>query len=107
MKVLMRMVLLGCVVAGSGIGIGQTVPPVPVAPTTPAAAPAPADSAKQIAAMEKKLADWPQLERYRADNAALAPVESGGSGWYFMGTRLRMGGDGDQIQESFFRGSRM
>jgi lysophospholipase L1-like esterase len=91
MKGLMRIILLGCVVAGSGIGIGQTVPPVPVAPTTPAAAPAPADSAKQIAAMEKKLADWPQLERYRADNAALAPVESGVQRVVFYGDSITDG----------------
>jgi lysophospholipase L1-like esterase len=32
------------------------------------------ETAKEIAAMEAKLADWPQLGRYRADNAALAPV---------------------------------
>jgi Lysophospholipase L1 and related esterases len=43
---------------------------------------APADSssthlAKEIASMQARLADWPQLEHYRAANAALAPVPAG------------------------------
>ena len=42
-----------------------------------AAAPAPVDTAKQIATMEKKLADWPQLGRYRADECGAG---SGGTG---------------------------
>ena len=33
-----------------------------------------ADSASHVAAMEAKLADWPQLARYREANAALPPV---------------------------------
>ena len=35
------------------------------------------DAAKQIATMQAKLADWPQLGRYQADNASLGPAESG------------------------------
>lgn len=41
----------------------------PVAP-----APSSADMAKEIATMRARLADWPQLEHYRAANAALPPV---------------------------------
>ena len=42
-----------------------------------AAAPAPVDTAKQIATMEARLADWSQLAKYRAANAALAPAADG------------------------------
>ncbi len=63
--------------------------PAAIAPTpalTPAVAQTPArlppastavEMANEIAAMEAKLADWPQLGRYRADNAALTPVAEG------------------------------
>ncbi|HEX3572673.1 MAG TPA: capsular biosynthesis protein, partial [Acidobacteriaceae bacterium] len=52
------------------MGWGQTT----AAPATNVPPAAPAVSAKEIAAMETKLADWPQLGRYRAENAALAPA---------------------------------
>jgi lysophospholipase L1-like esterase len=35
-------------------------------------APAPVDTAKQISTLQAKLADWPQLGRYKTENAALA-----------------------------------
>ena len=89
MRYLMRMVCLGCVVVGSGFGLGQ-MPPVP-APPPAAAATAPVDPAKQIATMEKKLADWPQLERYRADNAALEPVGAGEQRVVFYGDSITDG----------------
>ncbi|WP_254061688.1 SGNH/GDSL hydrolase family protein [Granulicella sp. L60] len=70
-KILRCAVLLACV---SGVGYAQTgqvggatsamVPPVAV----------PVELAKRIATMEAKLADWPQLARYKADDAALAPA---------------------------------
>jgi lysophospholipase L1-like esterase len=44
----------------------QTVPAAPAV-----AAPAASDPQKQIETMQKKLADWAQLDRYRAANAAL------------------------------------
>jgi lysophospholipase L1-like esterase len=88
MKLAVRMVLVGCVAWGSGIAVGQVggTAPAESAPTpvqTPAAAPTSAfmppvsmtaEGAKEIATMEAKLADWPQLGRYRTDNATLAPV---------------------------------
>jgi lysophospholipase L1-like esterase len=52
------------------MGWGQTT----VAPATGGAPAAPVLSAKEISAMEAKLADWPQLGRYRAENAALVPA---------------------------------
>jgi lysophospholipase L1-like esterase len=47
-----------------------------------------ADSTAQIAAIEAKLADWPQLERYRAANAALAPAAVGEERVVFYGASM-------------------
>ena len=57
-----------CLVGGMGWGQTTAAPATTVAPTAPAL------SAKEISAMEAKLADWPGLGRYRAENAALAPA---------------------------------
>jgi lysophospholipase L1-like esterase len=56
-------------------------------------APAPAvvalvDPAKQIATMQAKLNDWPQLERYRAENAALSPAAAGEQRVVFYGDSI-------------------
>ena len=64
-------VLSGCVSVMAVTGWSQTQAGT-VQTVTPAAAPV--DTAKQIAALEKKLDDWPQLGRYKAENAALGPV---------------------------------
>jgi lysophospholipase L1-like esterase len=61
---------LALVCLAGGSGWGQTTP----APATESASAAPALSAKEISAMEAKLADWPGLGRYRAEDSALAPV---------------------------------
>jgi len=66
MKIFVCNVLLTCLPFVTAIGQAQT--------TVPAAAqatPAQADAAKQIATMQAKLADWPQLNRYHADDATL------------------------------------
>ncbi|QNI37265.1 SGNH/GDSL hydrolase family protein [Edaphobacter albus] len=55
---------------------------------TPAPAQAPVDSAKQIATMQQKLNDWPQLARYRDANAALPPVASGEKRVVFYGDSI-------------------
>ena len=60
---------------------------------TPAAAPvtvAP-DADKQMAAMAAKLADWPQLGRYKADNAALAPASADEKRVVFYGDSITDG----------------
>jgi len=82
MRVFGRMVWLGSVVLMSGMGWPQTAAPAQVPASPPAASQAPSsvstaaapDMAKQMATMEAKLADWPQLARYRDANKALAPV---------------------------------
>ncbi|WP_433970702.1 SGNH/GDSL hydrolase family protein [Tunturiibacter lichenicola] len=104
MKSLGRAVFSGCVtvmigmiwtggVAYSQSGtMGSTVPPpasVPAPAPTPAAAPV--DVEKQIATMQAKLADWPQLARYKADNAALGPVGAGEQRVVFYGDSITDG----------------
>ena len=84
MKVLGRVVLLGCVGLMSKAGYSQAAP-VTGATT---AAPAPVDTAKQIATMEAKLADWPQLGRYKAENATLGPVATGEQRVVFYGDSI-------------------
>jgi lysophospholipase L1-like esterase len=72
------------------------ISPLP-AQTTPAPAPAPAQTAsatpstrtpEQIAAMQTKLNDWPQLDRYRADNAALPTPAAGEQRVVFYGDSI-------------------
>jgi lysophospholipase L1-like esterase len=67
----MKKTFAGLMISGifwaASAGWGQ----VTAAPTTDVA---PSVSAKEIATMEAKLADWPQLGRYKADNATLAAV---------------------------------
>lgn len=55
------------------------------------AATAPSSStpmAKEIAGMQAQLADWPQLERYRAANATLPPVAAGEQRVVFLGASI-------------------
>jgi lysophospholipase L1-like esterase len=61
----------------------QTAPAAPVAVehSTP----------DQIAAMEKKLDDWPQLGRYRAENTALAPAGADDQRVVFYGDSITDG----------------
>jgi lysophospholipase L1-like esterase len=47
--------------------------------------------AQTIAVMEAKLADWPQLGRYRAENAALAPAGAGEQRVVFFGDSITDG----------------
>src|SRR5271163_641277 len=64
---------------------------------TPAQAPAVASRApsaqtpEQIAAMQAKLNDWPQLDRYRADNAALPAPAAGEQRVVFYGDSITDG----------------
>lgn len=79
-----RTVLLGVVACGSMTLWAQT--PAPVAPAASTAA-AP-DLQKQIETMQKKLADWAQLDRYRAANTALPASAPGESRVVFYGDSI-------------------
>ena len=70
MKKILTVLGLSLIYLAGGRGWGQTA----AAPATAVTPAPPALSAKEISAMETKLADWPQLGRYREANAALAPA---------------------------------
>ncbi|MEO6815811.1 MAG: GDSL-type esterase/lipase family protein [Edaphobacter sp.] len=65
------MKLFACALLLTGVSLATASG---LAQTTPAADTA---TPQQIASMKARLADWPQLEHYRAANAALAPVAAG------------------------------
>src|ERR1700704_2932662 len=87
MKKTLRIVGLAVTCLAGGMGWGQTT----AAPATNVAPAAPALSAKEIAAMETKLADWPQLGRYREANATLEPVAQGEQRVVFYGDSITDG----------------
>jgi lysophospholipase L1-like esterase len=84
MKTMVRAIVLAGLPLMSGMGYSQT-------PSATPAAPAPVDTAKQIATMEAKLMDWPQLGHYRAENAALAAAAPGGQWVVFYGDSITDG----------------
>lgn len=77
---LMQAALLAAVTCGSIGGWAQSA-------VTPAA-PAPSETPKQIEDMKKKLADWAQLDRYRAANAALPAPAAGEKRVVFYGDSI-------------------
>ena len=88
MKKMLTVFGLAVICLVGSAGWGQTTAAPPATTVAPAA---PALSAKEIAAMEAKLADWPQLARYRADNAALGPVAAGEQRVVFYGDSITDG----------------
>jgi lysophospholipase L1-like esterase len=80
--------LVICLAGGTGWGQTTAAPATQVAPVAPAVS---AVSAKEIAVMETKLADWPQLGRYRAENAALAPAGTSEQRVVFYGDSITDG----------------
>jgi lysophospholipase L1-like esterase len=62
--------LVICLAGDTGWGQATSAPATQLAPAAPAV------TAKEIAVMEAKLADWPQLGRYMADDAALGPARA-------------------------------
>jgi lysophospholipase L1-like esterase len=85
-RILTGVAFVALSVAGN-TGWGQTT----AAPATQVAPVAPALSAKEIAVMETKLADWPQLGRYREANATLGPVAQGEQRVVFYGDSITDG----------------
>jgi acyl-CoA thioesterase I len=64
------------------------VPAPPVAPAPPAPTQTPAQIAAQIRTMSNQLADWPQLRRYAAANAALPAPTPGEPRIVFYGDSI-------------------
>jgi acyl-CoA thioesterase-1 len=83
----MRLILAALMLTGTMLG--QTGAVNTAAPQTPAAAQAPAQTdAQTMAAMQKKLDDWPQLGRYRDANAALTAPSAGEQRVVFYGDSI-------------------
>lgn len=79
--------LAGCAPATSST---PAPAPAPAAAPTTAAAPA-GPTPQQIAAMERRLNDWPNLARYRDANAALGAPATGEKRVVFMGNSITEG----------------
>jgi lysophospholipase L1-like esterase len=85
----------------AGVGFGQSAVAL-AGQAAPAAAPV--DLEKQVAAMQAKLNDWPQLGRYRTDNAALAPAAAGEQRVVFYGDSITDGWGRRPNTGTFFPG---
>jgi lysophospholipase L1-like esterase len=77
-KILRAIAALGLLSAAVAVAWQQKTP-------TPAAA---GVDLNQVITMQTKLADWPQLGRYREDNAALAPAAAGERRVVFYGDSI-------------------
>ena len=84
MKTLTHVILLAGLIFVAAAGHAQV-------PAQAAAVGGQVVSAGQIAEMQAKLADWPQLEHYRAANAALAPPTAGEDRVVFYGASMTEG----------------
>jgi lysophospholipase L1-like esterase len=97
MKMFARALLLACVPLMTTGGYSQTAAPAAtIAPDTA--------TTKEIAHMKAQLADWPNLERYRAENAALAPVAAGEQRVVFYGDSITDGWGRRPETGTFFPG---
>ena len=81
MRILAYVILLGGLSFAAAAGQAQA--PVQAAPASVLVV-----SAGQIADMQAKLADWPQLQHYRAANAALQPPAEGVDRVVFYGASM-------------------
>jgi lysophospholipase L1-like esterase len=88
MKMVVRVILAAGVALISSAAYSQSGQVGGTAPAVVAPVVVSVDAAKQIASMEAKLADWPQLGRYKADNAALGPVAAGEQRVVFYGDSI-------------------
>jgi lysophospholipase L1-like esterase len=111
----MRLKMAGCVVmmlvaplwgqvsgagsGGSGAGVGSGTGAVQTVQTV-----SPAFTPDQVAQMQSKLQDWPQLARYAADNSAHAPVAEGEQRVVFFGDSITDAWGRPQGAGEFFPG---
>lgn len=72
-------------------GFAQVAAPAAAPPATAAATSAPAVTPQQVEQMQKKLEDWPNLARYREENAKLAKASAGERRVVFLGDSITDG----------------
>ena len=85
------MKMLMCAVLAVGTAVLSGSVDAQSGQAAPAPVVAPVDTEKQISTMEAKLADWPQLGRYKEENAALGPVGAGELRVVFYGDSITDG----------------
>ena len=89
MKTFVRAFVFFCVSLFTVAGVSQANPvAAPVPAPVPVQGAATVSAEKQIAALQAKLADWPQLGRYRDENAALAIPATGEQRVVFYGDSI-------------------
>ncbi|WP_348267418.1 SGNH/GDSL hydrolase family protein [Edaphobacter sp. DSM 109919] len=103
MKMFARVLLFACVPFVTAGSYGQAPAPASTATAVPAPAVDTA-TAKEIASMQAKLNDWPQLARYSAENAALPPVAPGEQRVVFYGDSITDGWGRRPETGTFFPG---
>ena len=90
----MKIFLRGFVISGVSLfataGVSQTTLSAPVAapPSTQVQTAAPVSVDNQLTALQAKLADWPQLGRYKDENTALATPAKGEQHVVFYGDSI-------------------
>ena len=90
MKATLLTILLQVLLMGAGTQ-QPPAPPAAPAPPTPPVSPAPAtppQSQAQLSQYEKTLHDWPNLGRYRSENAAVPPPGPAENRVVFMGDSI-------------------
>jgi lysophospholipase L1-like esterase len=107
MNPIARSIAIGTLLLCAGQAWAQTpattLPAASAKPVPKQQAPQPTD-AEKIQRMQNQLNDWPALARYRAENAALAPVASGEQRVVFFGDSITDGWGRWTAPGSFFPG---
>lgn len=98
-----RILCTGWLVLLAATASGQTPSPAPQGPTAGRAAPVPDEAAARARAQQARLLnDWPNLARYRDQNAQLAPPAPGEARVVFYGDSITDGWG--RVQGAFFPG---
>jgi len=80
--------LAGVMLAAAAPAAAATPAPAPTPTLPPLECPEISRAIEQMMRQDARLRDWPQLARYRADNAALPPPAAGESRVVFMGDSI-------------------
>ncbi|MGC2162687.1 MAG: SGNH/GDSL hydrolase family protein [Silvibacterium sp.] len=102
---MIRVIVCAAALLYSGHLGAQTATPAAGQPSAPTATTSPIQpNAEQVQRMQAQLADWADLDRYRADNAALPPPTAGEPRVVFMGDSITDGWGRWEGRGPFFPG---
>ena len=88
LKTIAALALLSAWPASAQMGQSLRASSTAAPPAPPSTSAELADAAERVAQMERALADWPNLAKYRAANAALPPPEASEKRVVFMGDSI-------------------